>query len=304
MTGQGRERGGDSSGVLVGWLRGVGGVKRRVDGKGGRKRKRDGEEEEEIQDNMEKKSENNNRADLNCTKFPTPFNVLEIGALSPDNQISSLVASLNASTSSSKLNHNKINTPASPLHARASISRIDLHSQHPAIKTQDFMDRPLPKSEEDKFDIISLSLVLNYVPDAMGRGDMLKRTCAFLRRQPSVTGEEKGQELDTAPTKSTDEEMEATQNDADQPPFPCLFLVLPAPCVTNSRYLTEAHLSSIMTSIGYALLQRKLSAKLVYYLWRWDGWPEGTSGGKRSRKFAKKEMNPGKGRNNFCVVVN
>ena len=52
------------------------------------------------------------------------------------------------------------------------IERIDLNSQAEGITQQDFMERPLPKDSSEQFEIISLSLVLNYVPDAIGkRGD-------------------------------------------------------------------------------------------------------------------------------------
>lgn len=49
-------------------------------------------------------------------------------------------------------------------------SPIDLRSNHPQIQEQDFLLRPLPKSEDDKFDVISCSLVINFVPDVRDRG--------------------------------------------------------------------------------------------------------------------------------------
>jgi 25S rRNA (adenine2142-N1)-methyltransferase len=58
---------------------------------------------------------------------------------------------------------------------------IDLNSQGSEIQQQDFMRRPLPTSDEQRFDAISLSLVVNYVSDPIGRGDMLRRTTDFLR---------------------------------------------------------------------------------------------------------------------------
>ncbi|KAK8169815.1 putative methyltransferase-domain-containing protein [Phyllosticta citrichinensis] len=152
-----------------------------------------------------------------------------------------------------------------------SVTRIDLNSQSPGIQQQDFMARPLPKGDDDRFDIISLSLVLNYVPDAEGRGEMLKRTCQFLR---------------------------ATSEDAGERPTPCLFFVLPAPCLTNSRYLDRPRLARIMESLGYVLLRDKVTSKLVYQLWKWTGKLLG-----KLQKFAKVEVNPGPKRNNFCVVL-
>lgn len=153
------------------------------------------------------------------------------------------------------------------------VTRIDLNSQGAGIKQQDFMERPLPDSDDDRFDIISLSLVLNYVPDAIGRGLMLKRTCDFLLSVPSLS-----------------------LTDAQAGFFPSLFLVLPAPCVTNSRYLDEDLLTIIMRSLGYGLVERKLTAKLIYLLWRWESAVE-------KKKFHKHELKSGRTRNNFCIIM-
>lgn len=49
------------------------------------------------------------------------------------------------------------------------VTPIDLHSRHPAIQEQDF----LQMSEDDnreKWDLISLSLVVNFVPEPKDRG--------------------------------------------------------------------------------------------------------------------------------------
>lgn len=152
------------------------------------------------------------------------------------------------------------------------VERIDLNSQAPGIKQQDFMERPLPANDSGKFDIISLSLVLNYVADATGKGDMLLRTLKFLRMQ---------------------------QRNEDLAKYlPSLFLVLPASCVTNSRYMDETKLEAIMKSIGYALVQKKISNKLVYYLWRME-----SDIVKRTASFKKVEIRSGRDRNNFSVVL-
>ncbi|KKY18618.1 putative nucleolus protein [Diplodia seriata] len=42
------------------------------------------------------------------------------------------------------------------------VERIDLNSQSPGILQQDFMKRPLAASDTERFDVLSLSLVLNY----------------------------------------------------------------------------------------------------------------------------------------------
>lgn len=155
------------------------------------------------------------------------------------------------------------------------IERIDLNSQGEGILQQDFMERPLPRDDSERFDIISLSLVLNYVPEPKGRGEMLRRTTQFLR----------------APARYIDDAGLAVN-------FPSLFLVLPAPCVTNSRYLDYERLVAIMESLGYVEVASKTTQRLIYYLW------------KRVRvckragaSFSKQEIRSGPTRNNFAVVL-
>ena len=159
-----------------------------------------------------------------------------------------------------------------------SVTPIDLHSQHPKIQTQDFMTRPIPPSimlQTEGFDIVSLSLVVNFVGDAVGRGEMLRRVSSFLRILPPEF-----------------------KNAAD-PSLPALFLVLPAPCVNNSRYLNEERLESIMQSLGYKRIRRKMSAKLVYYLWGYERSLEDET----PKSFRKEELRGGASRNNFAIVV-
>ncbi|KAH8600874.1 putative methyltransferase-domain-containing protein [Bisporella sp. PMI_857] len=208
LIGQSKDRGGDSSKILLEWL-------------------------EPIVPALRDQAENH------------AIKMLEVGALSTSNACSK-----------------------SGLFA---IERIDLNSQSPEIKEQDFMERPLPDNDQDQFDIISLSLVLNFVPDAPGRGKMLLRTLEFLshRKQP--------EDLSNF--------------------LPSLFLVLPAPCVTNSRYMDEPKMEAIMESLGYVLVRKKISNKLVYYLWKLE------SSVIKKITFKKEELRSGKDRNNFCIVL-
>jgi 25S rRNA (adenine2142-N1)-methyltransferase len=155
------------------------------------------------------------------------------------------------------------------------ITRIDLNTPTEGITKQDFMERPIPKYEKDQFDIISLSLVINFVPDATDRGEMLKRTCQFLdQRAPR-----------TFPKDLQDH-------------FPSLFLVLPASCITNSRYMNEERLTLMMASLGYVLLKRKQTIKLVYYLWLLRDRPN-----PYEQNFPKRVVCAGGGRNNFSIVL-
>jgi 25S rRNA (adenine2142-N1)-methyltransferase len=152
------------------------------------------------------------------------------------------------------------------------VERIDLNSQTEGIKQQNFMERPIPKDGTERFDLISLSLVLNFVPDAVGRGQMLLRTVKFLKEQ--MYSGRVGDFL------------------------PGLFLVLPAACVTNSRYMDESKLEAIMESLGYVNVKKKLSQKLVYYLWRMA-----LPAVRSATSFHKIEIRSGKDRNNFAIVL-
>ncbi|KAK7993598.1 cytochrome P450 oxidoreductase OrdA-like [Apiospora arundinis] len=201
LQGQRTDRGGDSSKVLMEWLKPI-------------------------------------YPALKATASDGPVRMLEVGALSTTNECSSS--------------------------GLFSMERIDLNSQGEGILQQDFMERPLPKGPSERFDIISLSLVLNFVPDAAGRGNMLLRTLEFLKK----------------PLASADEKLDEF--------LPSLFLVLPAPCVTNSRYTDESTLEAIMNSLGYVQTRSKTTNKLVYYLWT----RKNTSPG-RGEQFTKKEIRSG-----------
>ncbi|KAJ5541971.1 hypothetical protein N7535_004390 [Penicillium sp. DV-2018c] len=147
------------------------------------------------------------------------------------------------------------------------VTRIDLNSQESGILKQDFMERPLPSGEDERFNIISLSLVLNYVPDATGRGEMLKRCVQFLTSKCPI-------EL-----------------------APSLFLVLPIACVDNSRYLNEERLGEIMNCLGFRLAQSKRTSKLVFHLWE-------HTGDYSPKSFKKDELRSGRTRNNFAIILN
>ncbi|KAK6521490.1 hypothetical protein TWF506_001702 [Arthrobotrys conoides] len=210
----------------------------------------------------------NNSSSSNCDL--SNYRLLEIGCLSPTNTI-----------------HSYFPKPQRTL--------MDLNSLHPdEILKQDFMEFPVPKRADDGYDIISCSLVLNYVPTPSGRGDMLKHITSFMeqaleRRRKRLKSLPKNNKNNNSSTnKETGTDWTST--------FPAVFLVLPAPCVTNSRYLTEDRLQEIMISMGYEMVRRKLSPKLVYYLWKFVG------GGSR-KKYKKSELLPGGKRNNFAIVV-
>ncbi|KUI60519.1 hypothetical protein VP1G_07752 [Cytospora mali] len=222
LQGQRNDRGGDSSKVLLDWLKPV---------------------EDELKE----------FADLG-SEPPQRLRMLEVGALSTTNECSRS--------------------------GYFDITRIDLNSQGEGILQQDFMERPLPQNDSERFDIISLSLVLNFVPEPKGRGDMLLRTLDFLHEPTGVRKDMKaGLRLH----------------------FPSLFLVLPAPCVSNSRYLDDEKLNTIMESLGYNITRSKMTQKLVYYLWtRTADQPPLLS---TNVCFTKKELRSGASRNNFAIIL-
>lgn len=86
------------------------------------------------------KSHCNELVDL-CNK---PVKVLDIGAVAPDNY--------------------------KPYSSWITAKPIDLNPQDPAIQKQDFLQMKPPSSDDDKFDIVCLSLVINFVGDPKDRG--------------------------------------------------------------------------------------------------------------------------------------
>lgn len=227
-TGQSRERGGDSSTVLLEWIRPL---LRRI------------------------KQARQQTGKLSAGKL----RLLEVGALSTKNACSQ--------------------------HDCIDVTRIDLNSQEPGILQQDFMERPLPTGGDDdkgRFHAISLSLVLNYVPSAAQRGEMLKRCSAFFTTSPPSS-------------LSTAENTEFN---------PYLFLVLPAACVLNSRYFNSERLNDIATSLGYSKVKEKVTNKLIYQLWEFRPLPPDSNKNNSARIFRKEELNPGKTRNNFTITLN
>lgn len=81
-------------------------------------------------------------------------------------------------------------------------------------------------------------------------------------------------------------------------PAGLLYLVLPLPCLTNSRYMNHTRLTSILTTLGYKVLKQFDSVKLTYWLLR----SLGSSGGD-DKVWKREEVRGGGRRNNFCILV-
>ncbi|XP_071955487.1 uncharacterized protein [Antedon mediterranea] len=107
---------------------------------------------------------------------------------------------------------------------------IDLNPSQPGILKADFFDLKVKSSKV--YDVLVLSLVLNFVGMPHRRGEMLKK-CAQVCKQMGY-----------------------------------LIIVLPLACVTNSRYLTHDHLIAILDSIGFTLITSHNSRKLSYKMFQ------------------------------------
>ncbi|PIA18699.1 hypothetical protein COEREDRAFT_33665, partial [Coemansia reversa NRRL 1564] len=138
---------------------------------------------------------------------------------------------------------------------------IDLNSQEPGIIEQDFLDITL-------FDVVCLSLVVNFIGDPTRRGDMLRQASQLL-----VSGG-------------------------------YLFLVLPRACVTNSRYLDDERLQTIMQHLGFEQLFIHHTSKLAHYLYRLStSVRSNDEESKHEYLFKKKLLHSSAGRNNFAIVL-
>ncbi|KAG9082215.1 hypothetical protein FRC07_014273, partial [Ceratobasidium sp. 392] len=171
--------------------------------------------------------------------------LLEVGALKPDNYASCA--------------------------SWISCTPIDLRSRHPDIREQDFLEFDVA-ANAGKLDVVSLSLVINFVPDAGDRGKMLRISHDILR--PPDPGSHHGG---------------------------LMFLVLPTPCVTNSRYMTAEHLVSLCSHIGFTLLYErcKPGGKVSYWLFARTDEANGSD-----KSFAKKVgLREGSDRNNFSILL-
>ncbi|KAJ7236730.1 putative methyltransferase-domain-containing protein [Mycena haematopus] len=204
LAGQGDDRGGGSERVLIPWLK----------------------------ETYQAHSGGRN------TDFEVMLNLLEVGALKPDNYDS--------------------------CRSWIKTTPLDLHSRHPSILEQDFLLMDETENRQ-KWDIVSLSLVLNFVSDAKDRGRMLSLAWNFLV------------------------------------PAGHLFLALPLPCVMNSRYLTSEKLTALMNAIGFSEVKErwKVGGKMIYLFYQKRTQPAPGS----TDLFTKKVVLRQGDRNNFCILL-
>lgn len=149
------------------------------------------------------------------------------------------------------------------------VVRIDLnnYNDEDGIIKQDFMERPLPKTPDECFNLISCSLVLNFVPTPKARGEMCQRFTKFMK-----------------PDRTT-----------------YLFVVLPLPCINNSRYMTLDHFTDMFTSLGYERIKYHEAKKVCYFLFSKT---PGSPPVKTTRDYARRyKLRDGPGMNNFSITL-
>ncbi|KAF9995658.1 hypothetical protein BGZ80_011062 [Entomortierella chlamydospora] len=117
---------------------------------------------------------------------------------------------------------------------------IDLNPQDPLITKMDFLEMPVPAQKGDLFDVVCLSLVVNFVGDPTQRGEILRHSARFLVPGTGI-----------------------------------LYLVLPLPCIQNSRYMDHELLVEMMDSLSYStLVSHHFAKKLAYYAFKLDITPK------------------------------
>ncbi|GAA5904237.1 25S rRNA (adenine2142-N1)-methyltransferase [Sporobolomyces salmoneus] len=147
---------------------------------------------------------------------------------------------------------------------------IDLNPQAPHVIKSNFFEFPSPDQEEELFDVVSLSLVMNFEGSLINRGHFLLHAHSYLKRA--------------------------------SPGY--LYIVLPLPCLTNSRYLTHQHFRSILASTNWEVVGQHDSAKLSYWFLRETDKTEGAGRRGDGKVWKREELRKGVApRNNFCIVV-
>lgn len=114
---------------------------------------------------------------------------------------------------------------------------IDLNPQSSAVIKADLLSLPV----KEKYDVVVMSLVLNFEGDISKRGDMLRKCQQLIVDQGY------------------------------------LFAVLPLPCLKNSRYLNEDLFVSMMDSLGFDVCVRHNSNKLSFFMFRKTRQPQAKS---------------------------
>ena len=150
------------------------------------------------------------------------------------------------------------------------VTAIDLNSQCSFVQQLDFFE--YEPEHDGCFDVVSLSLVLNFVGDARRRGEMVLKCCRHLKQDG------------------------------------LLYIVLPRACVDNSRYTTVDTLLSVASAAGLVLEEQHMSARLANFLFKLNdssagGGGAGGGAGNAPSLEKRKIVKTGAGRNNFAILL-
>ncbi|GAA5821934.1 hypothetical protein JCM3770_003582, partial [Rhodotorula araucariae] len=140
-----------------------------------------------------------------------------------------------------------------------SATSIDLNPHAAHVIKSNFFDFPAPTAAEDKYDVVALSLVVNFEGSLVNRGHMLVHAHSYLT------------------------------------PSGYLYLVLPLPCLTNSRYLSHERLTALLASTGWKMVKQHDSARLTYWL------VQRTADGPDGNEWKREQVRKGAQRNNFVI---
>ncbi|XP_078698971.1 uncharacterized protein LOC144926241 [Branchiostoma floridae x Branchiostoma belcheri] len=143
-------------------------------------------------------------------------------------------------------------------HGWLDCTAIDLNPQTDRVIKADFFHYQVEEGCE--YDVVVLSLVINFVGDPKKRGDMLRHCCQVTK--------ENGH----------------------------LFVVLPLPCLSNSRYLTPKLFCDMLESLGFQKLCCHDSKRLSFLMFQ-------RIGNRRSKSFPKQVVRKGPSHNNFSIVL-
>lgn len=109
---------------------------------------------------------------------------------------------------------------------------IDLNAMGPGVIQADFFKFPIPREPDQLYDVVGLSLVLNFVGDLQLRAEMLRRAHHFLKPEGHI------------------------------------FVVLPLACLNNSRYMDHERFRGILATLGWEPVAEHDSAKLTHWIFK------------------------------------
>ncbi|OMJ27984.1 25S rRNA [Smittium culicis] len=214
---------------------------------------------------------NKSSPDISAAKRNDKFKLLDVGCLDPFNYkkefswINPVCIDLNSQ-------HHKI--------IKMDFLSVPISTHHPQLPADNYSRNSEAQSPNDEkscagpFDIVSLSLVVNFEGDVIKRGEMLRHSKRLLT------------------------------------PNGYLFLVLPLPCIDNSRYFDHSRLLQIASHLNFTAVEFHHSNKLAYYLFQLDSATPNSSTTKSSNTngnpnlaFPKKLLHNKKNMNNFTIVI-